>query len=440
MTDIVNHRDWEGSERGQKDMQRHREKIDEYIRKSVKNVIAEESIITSKGNKTVKIPVRGLKDYRFVHGSNGEGKAGIGQGPAKPGDVIGRKQKQGQQGQGNKAGNQLGEDMMETEVDIDYLIKIMFEDLGLPYIEDRQKSDIMVPVGWKFKSIIKNGVMPQLHKKRSVMETIKRTAAYVGEIINETGCEEDDAYRALVQALGDLDEAITIVKEGRVDPNVNPEDIFIEDDDLRFRQLDEALEPHSSAVVFAMIDSSGSMDTDKKYLARSFLFWMVQFLKKSYDSVQIEFIVHTTEAKSVDEETFFRRGESGGTNCHTAFDMMDYLIETKYPVEQHNLYGVYCSDGEDWDVSKTIQSMKKLVDRKINMLSYVEILPSTQHYYGGDQGLLETIVKNFNFKISTEAGKNYYKDDEKHILACRITSKDEVYAALKHTLFEKKKG
>lgn len=269
MTDIVNHRDWEGSERGQKDMQRHREKIDEYIRKSVKNVIAEESIITSKGNKTVKIPVRGLKDYRFVHGSNGEGKAGIGQGPAKPGDVIGRKQKQGQQGQGNKAGNQLGEDMMETEVDIDYLIKIMFEDLGLPYIEDRQKSDIMVPVGWKFKSIIKNGVMPQLHKKRSVMETIKRTAAYVGEIINETGCEEDDAYRALVQALGDLDEAITIVKEGRVDPNVNPEDIFIEDDDLRFRQLDEALEPHSSAVVFAMIDSSGSMDTDKKYLARS---------------------------------------------------------------------------------------------------------------------------------------------------------------------------
>ena len=197
---IVDHKEWDLSGRSRQDSQRHRDKIDDHIRKNVKDVIAEESIISKKGGKTVKIPVRGLKDYRFVHGSNGEGKAGIGQGPAKPGDVIGRKQKGQGQGGGKKAGTQLGDDIIETEVDIDYLIQIMFEDLGLPYIEEKIKTDQLVPVGWKFNAISKVGTRPRVHKKKTMMETIKRTASYVAEIVESTGCVEDDAYRALVQS------------------------------------------------------------------------------------------------------------------------------------------------------------------------------------------------------------------------------------------------
>lgn len=439
---IIDHKEWDLSGRSRQDSQRHRDKIDDHIRRNVRDVIAEESIISRKGDKTVKIPVRGLKDFRFIHGSDGEGKAGIGQGPAKPGDVIGRRTKQGQgDGSGKKGGNGLGDDVIETEVDIDYLIQIMFEDLGLPYIEEKIKTEQLVPVGWKFNSISKIGTRPRVHKKRTMMETIKRTASYVGEIIEVTGCSEDDAYRSLVQSFGDLDEAICLVQAGKIDPSVRPEDVFIEDDDLRYKQIEEEMEPHSKCVVMALMDTSGSMDTEKKYLARSFLFWMVQFLKTCYKTVEIEFIVHTTEAKSVDEETFFKRGESGGTYCHTAVDLANYLIDTKYPIEENNVYILQCTDGEDFDPEKTVQSIKASLNKGINMFGYVEIMPSTYQYYGSDQSLMEYITKSFDFKIVSEQGHNYYKDGDKHILACSITSKDMVFPALKHFLFEpNKKG
>jgi len=430
---IVEHKEWDLSSRSRRDIQRHRDKIENSIRSNIKDVIAEESIITSKDGKTIKIPVRGLKDYKFTHGIDNESKLGAGQGPAKPGDVIGRKQR-GQEGSG-KAGDQLGDDIIETEVDIDYLINIMFEDLGLPYIEEKTKIQEVIPVGWKFDSISRVGIQPRVHKKRTIYESLKRMAAYVSEIMNETNCSEDDAYRALTQAQGDLEEAIRIIKDNEVDKSIDPS-FFIEDDDLRFKQIDEETEPHSNCVIYAMMDVSGSMSSDKKYLARSFLFWLVQFLKKTYKNVAIEFIVHTTEAKIVDEDSFFHRGESGGTYCHTAFDLASYLIDTKYPIEMWNQYVIYCSDGEDFDVEKTIASIKRLIEKEINMLGYLEITPNNSSHNGD---LFDAIKECFDFDVTTENNKSYYRDNNNHVLACKITSKEDVYPALKHLLFTKKK-
>lgn len=435
--DIVDHGgDWSTSEKGRKDIERHREKIDDHIRKNVKDVIAEESIITSSGNEKVKIPVRGLRDYRFIHGSK-ESKAGIGQGPAGPGDTFGRRDK-GKGESGNQAGNELGEEIIETEVDIDYLIKIMFEDLGLPYLETKTKNEIMVLSGWKFKTIDKKGIFPQVHKKRSVMETIKRTAAYVGEIIRETECTEDDAYIALAQAKGDLDEAILVIRENRLDRTIDSSILFMEDDDLRYRKVEENLVPHSSAVVAAVMDVSGSMGSDKKYLARSFLFWMVQFLKKCYDNVDIVFIVHTTEAKEVDEHTFFRRMESGGTYCYTGVELAKNILNNKYPVDSWSRYIVQITDSEDFDPARTIEEMKSLIKSGLNMYGYIEVLPDGEITYGDN--LLQAVLKSFDFKTSTEKGANYYKDETNHILAARITNKEGVYGALKHLLFQKKQS
>lgn len=177
--------------------QRHRQKIDDQIRKNVKNVIGEESIITSKNGKKVRIPVRGLKDFQFRHGIEDDTKrGGVGQGKGKAGDVIARKPGQN----GNDAGNEKGEEYMEVEVDIDYLIRIMFEDLGLPYLEEKTKVETLIPVGWKFEGITKVGPPPRLHKKKTITESLKRTAAYIAEIMDETKCEMDIAEKALVQS------------------------------------------------------------------------------------------------------------------------------------------------------------------------------------------------------------------------------------------------
>jgi uncharacterized sporulation protein YeaH/YhbH (DUF444 family) len=133
------------------------------------------------------------------------------------------------------------------------------------------------------------------------------------------------------------------------------------------------VEYQSNAVVLAMMDVSGSMGTMKKYLARSFFFWLVEFLKQAYNHVQIRFIAHTTEAKLVDEHEFFHRGESGGTFCHSAYDKAIHLIETEYNPSRWNIYPFHFSDGEDFEPQKTVASAKRLLQQDVSMLGYGEI-------------------------------------------------------------------
>ena len=264
---IVNHDNWELSEKGRKDAQRHREKIDEQIRKNVRDVIGEESIISQKDGKKVRIPVKGLKDFHFKHGINdGTQRGGVGQGKGKPGDVIARKP--GDKNGTGQAGSEKGEEYMEVEVDIDYLIKIMFEDLGLPYLEEKTRIETLVPKGYVFNGITKIGTPPRMHKKKTITESLKRTASYIAEIMNETECEIDIAEKALVQAEGDLEEAINIIKENRVDSNIDTSNLYIEDDDLRYKQIIEEFEPSSNAAIIAMMDVSGCYSDDTEVLTK----------------------------------------------------------------------------------------------------------------------------------------------------------------------------
>jgi sporulation protein YhbH len=439
---IVDHPDWDLSERGKKDAERHQEKIDEAIRKNVRDVISEESIITKKRGKKVRIPVKGLKDYRFKHGKpkKGEGdEAGAGQGDTKPGDVIGRRPKPGE---GGKAGDELGEDYIEVEVDIDYLIQIMFEDLGLPWIEEKTRAHQLVPKGWKFESVSKTGILPRVHKKRTMLEALKREAGFIREMVEETNCSEDDARKALTQSKNDINDAIKIIVDEKLDQSIEPY-VWIEDEDLRFKQIEEDVEIHSNAVVIAMMDTSGSMTTDKKYLCRSLLFWLVEFLKKVYDHVEIKFIVHTTEAKLVDEETFFHKGESGGTSCWTAFEKANYLIDTEYPVKEWNVYCVYTSDGEDFDEKKTIRYIEEMLSKKINMLSYNEIDTSGGSAYAGFWGTMNTLIKSikehWKFECKKEAGTEFCINKDKHFLTSVIKGKEHIHPTLKHILFKEEK-
>jgi uncharacterized sporulation protein YeaH/YhbH (DUF444 family) len=217
---------------------------------------------------------------------------------------------------------------------------------------------------------------------------------------------------------------------------IDPDLVFIDNDDLRYKQIEQDVEIHSNAVVIAMMDTSGSMTPQKKYLARSMLFWMVEFLKKSYSNVKIRFIAHTTEAKLVDEQDFFMKGESGGTYCHTAIDKAIDLIDAEYPIEEWNVYCVYVSDGEDFETGKTIQSTQELIKKDINMYAYCEIdVDGMGAAYGS---LLKEYKKKFKFQMSTEAGANFYKDTANRFLACNIKDKKHIYPALKHILFEKK--
>jgi sporulation protein YhbH len=439
---IVDHGDWDLSERGKSDAARHQKKIDDHIRRNVRDAIAETPIITDRKGRKVKIPVKGLKDWRFVYGKNKGGEGGVGQGEGKPGDVIERIPKDGKDGKDGPGppGQQPGVDYMETEVDIDYLLQIMFEDLGLPWIEEKTKAQQLVPKGWKFETISKKGVHSRIHKHRTMKEAIFRTAVFVREIIEDTGCPEEVAYQALSQAEGDLEKAVWLVKNNMVTFDTPSADIYIEDDDLRFKQIEEDIEIHSNAVLICMMDVSASMGLNKKYLARSMLFWLNEFLKKTYSHVQVKFITHTTSAKLVGEEEFFYKMESGGTNCYTAFDLANYLIDTEYPLSEWNVYCVYISDGEDFDPERTMTSINEMVKKEINMLAYTEIqLDDPTGISGwGYQNLLKTIKKSFRFPIKKkQEGTTFYKNEELRFLATVIKGKEHIYPALKWMLFER---
>lgn len=434
---IIDHSDWGLSEKGRKDAERHREKIDKAIRRNVRDAIADSSIITKKDGKTVRVPVKGLRDYRFIYGI-GKGGGGAGQGDAEPGDLIDQRPRP-QDGIG--PGSEPGIDYLETEVDIDYLLEIMFEDLGLPWIEEKTKAQQLVPKGWKFESISKSGTFSRIHMMRSMEEALFRTEDYVKEIMDECDCTRDQALVALEQAEGDLDEAIRLIKCNLLEDRSPSGGVYIEEEDLRYKVIEEDVEIHSNAVVFAMMDISYSMSQQKKYLARSMLFWLVEFLKKKYEYVQIVFIVHTTEAQRVDEDHFFYRGDTGGTMCYTAFEMVNYLLETEFPTDEWNAYPVYISDGEDFDPERTMEEVDIMLKKDINMLAYTEINldEDLQHYgtmaYG--RNLMKFFKEKFNFVETEEEGTEFLKDKEQRVLACVIKNKTHVYPALKHMLFEK---
>lgn len=447
----VNQVDWDFSKRGQEDVARHQKKIKDSIRENIADVISEESIISRKKGQTVKIPIRGIKSYQFIYGKRkggeGGGGYGLGHGKKDKGDVIGRRPAPNGEGQGpgkgGKPADAAGEDYMETEVDIEELIQMMMEDLQLPDLRRKEIAETVVPSGWSFEDVEKHGLRPNLDKKRSFRNAFRRAADSVSKLAEKTGKPQDICQKALNKFRGDYQKALEFLQkenpEAELEEQENKLKPFIQHGDLRYRVPKENVESHSNAVILAMMDVSGSMSTTKKYLARSFFFWMVEFLKHKYRNVEIRFIAHTSEAKLVDEDEFFHKGESGGTICASAYDLASQLIDTDYPASKWNIYAFHFSDGEDWDPAKTMVSVKRLMEKGPNMVGYGEI--RTEVAYG------QQLMRNFEESFSLERYTSYRDSDFEYYLAQRselplagviLKNKGHVYPALK-VFFSKEK-
>jgi hypothetical protein len=427
----IKKQDWGLSQRGLKDAARHREKIRESIQKNIADIISDASIITRKKGQIVKVPIRGLKSYRFVYRQESSGGTGVGQGDGDKGDVIGRQP--APDGPPGQAGDQPGIDFLETEIDIEELIEMMLKDLGLPNLQKKALAEMAIPKGWKFESIEKKGIVSHLDKKRTLKEAIKRTSAFVAVLMQRTGKPEEICRKAITLARGDLLLAEKILREESI-PEETEEFVSLFSEDLRYRTLQKDVEYQSNAVVLAMMDVSGSMGTMKKYLARSFFFWLVEFLRQLYNHVQIRFISHTTEAKLVDEHEFFHKGESGGTFCHSAYDLAAHLIETEYNPTRWNIYPFHFSDGEDFEPMKTVASARKLLQLGVNMLGYGEIQADSY----SNSCLMDAFEKELQLEKQRYIGDDFElfsgKDEATPFMGAVLKDKAHVYLALKEFL------
>jgi sporulation protein YhbH len=332
----IGQHDWSLHRKGPADQQRHQEKIKEAVRKNLGQIVSEESIILSDGQKTIKVPIRSLDEYRFRFDYSSGKHTGAGDGDSQVGDVIGQAgnpRGKGRPGQGpGEAGDSPGTDYYEAEISIDELAAMIFQDLGLPNLAEKRQQELETEAV-QFVDIRRNGILPNLDKRRTIKENIKRNAA-------------------------------------KGDPHFH--DVL--PDDLRFKTWDQRIEYQSNAVVIAMMDVSGSMGEFEKYIARSFYFWMVRFLRTKYQNVRIVFISHHTEAKEVTEEEFFHRGESGGTQVSSAYDLALHIINERFPPSEWNIYPFHFSDGDNlpWDNDLCVQLVNKLM-AVCNLFGYGEI-------------------------------------------------------------------
>lgn len=377
---VVSRDDWSLHRKGQIDQERHQEKVKEAIKNNLSDIVSEESIIMSNGKDKIKVPIRSIEQYKFRFSNKDEEQVGQGNGSSNVGDVIGQQgQEEGQGKEAGQAGDKPGEDIYEAEISIDELAELIFEDLQLPNLQSKPKGE-QTTDHIEFTDIRKKGIMSNVDKKRTILESMKRQA-------------RNQAALSRIQ---------------------------IEEDDLRFKTWEIKEKPITNAVILAMMDTSASMGTFEKYIARSFYFWMVRFLRTNYQKVEIVFLAHDTNAKEVSEEQFFTRGESGGTKCSSVYKLANRIVNERYPPEYYNTYAFHFSDGDNWpDDNRELLTQLEAFIPKCNMTGYGEINP-----YHRTSTLLETVKKLEGPAFVTSI----------------IRNKKEVYQALKTFFGDRMQG
>lgn len=367
---IVSRDDWSLHRKGYLDQSRHKEKVQEAIKQQLGDLIVDESIILSDGKKALKIPMRSLEEFRFRFDHYKKNHTGQSTKKMTNGDILAREygKKQGA-GNGPGAGEEPGIDVYEAEVTYDDLATILFEELKLPNLDDK-KRPLIAQDKLEFKDVRKKGIMSNIDKKRTLLESIKRQS---------------------------------LAGKGS--------DLCITPEDLRFKTWETNPNYETNAVILAMMDTSGSMGQFEKYIARTYFFWMVRFLRKKYENVEMRFLAHHTEAKEVTEEEFFTRGESGGTRCSSVYQLALDMIGREYPPQHYNIYPVHFTDGDNIgsDNTRALNLMQKLVEVS-QVVGYGEILRT--HY---SSTLMSTLKRITDPKLRLVT----------------IRDRNEVYGALK---------
>jgi sporulation protein YhbH len=367
----VSRDDWTLHRKGEIDRQRHREKVREAIKKNLADIVSEESIIMSDGQNIIKVPVRSLDEYHFRFNFKKQKHAGQGNGKSKVGDVLGSDPQGAKQGkEKGGAGEEPGNDYYEADITIDELAEMIFEDLGLPNLDPKKKPELSSD-SVEFKDIRKKGISSNIDRKRTLYEALKRNA-----LSGKPG------LRSITQ------------------------------EDLRYKTWDMTVKYESSAVVLAMMDTSGSMGPFEKYIARSFFFWMVRFLRTKYQNVQILFLAHHALAHETSEEEFFTKGNSGGTKCSSVYELALKVIQERYSPADYNIYAFHFSDGDNLssDNEKCVRLVQEML-KVCNMVGYGEI--EGPYYY------TSTLRTAFN------------KINNPEFVTVSIRDKSGVYPALK---------
>jgi hypothetical protein len=357
------------SDRIERDVNRFRHIVRGKIRENLRKYITHGEMLGRKGRDLVSIPVPQLDVPHFRFGKNGS--KGVGQGDGEVGQPVAR----GDDADGSQgAGSDPGGHILEVEITLEELADILGDELQLPRIEPRGKSNITEEKS-KYDSIRRAGPESLRHFKRTYVQALRRHIA--------TGAYDP--------------------REPRV---------------MRYRSWSTIKLPQASAVIFYIMDVSGSMTDEQKEIVRTEAFWIDTWLRRQYDGLERRYIIHDAAAKEVDEETFYHTRESGGTRISSAYKVCHQLIEKSFPPVDWNIYVFQFSDGDNWgeDNRESLRILDERILPACNLFCYGQV---ESPYGSGD------FIKSLETKFGTKHPK---------LILSEIENREAIYDSIKSFL------
>src|SRR6202142_2878616 len=327
--------------------QRFMRRAKSQIRKAGHESTAKGSIKDADDGGEVVLPAQGVHEPQFRRSSHGGLRDHLlpGNKECVAGDNIPRPR--GGEGGGGSEGSPdgEGEDDFRFALSRDEFVDLFLEDLELPDLAKRKVASMEL-VTWHRAGYSVTGSPSNLALNRTVRNSLSRRIA-----LKRPKPEELEALRAEIAALGKSpeDEA----RRGELEAELTRKERrtgiipFIDPLDVRYRRFEAIPKPVAQAVMFCLMDVSGSMTEHMKDLAKRFYILLYIFLKRRYKNVDVVFIRHTHDAAEVDEDTFFNSPETGGTVVSTALEEMQRVVAERYSPDMWNIYAAQASDGDN---------------------------------------------------------------------------------------------
>ncbi|MEX1034075.1 MAG: YeaH/YhbH family protein [Cellvibrionaceae bacterium] len=360
--------------------QRFLRRYRQHIKKAVAEAVTKRSITDVENGEQISIPTRDISEPIFHHGRGGRQSNVLpGNQEFIAGDRIPRPPGGAGGGSGSGASDQgEGMDDFVFQITQEEFLDFMFEDLELPNLVKRQLAG-----SEEFKmrraGISNEGNPGRINIVRSLRAAnARRIALTSGKRRNLMEMEKELALLEAVEpALRDharIEELLATIAKLRGKISRVP---WLDDFDLKYNLHVKEPAPSSKAVMFCLMDVSGSMNQATKDMAKRFFILLYLFLKRNYEHTEVVFIRHHTSAKEVDEEEFFYSRETGGTIVSSALKLMKEILNKRYPLSEWNVYGAQASDGDNWNDDSSICYDVLINDimPKVQYYSYIEITP-----------------------------------------------------------------
>jgi uncharacterized sporulation protein YeaH/YhbH (DUF444 family) len=380
------------------------------IREAVKRAVDGRGIRDMEKSEDIHIPKKDIHEPVFGHGQGGIREiVHPGNREYVRGDRIERPKGGGGQGSGGGQASDSGEgdDDFVFTLSKEEFMQVFFEDLQLPNLIRTQLAETPE---WKSHraGFTADGTPTNLHVLRSMRGAIGRRIALGSQARRELRELEERLALLMRHPVGHEHE----IKKLELDIEALRRRIghipYLDPIDLRYRNRIRVPVPTSKAVMFCLMDVSGSMDEARKDLAKRFFILLYLFLTKHYEKIDLVFIRHHTQAQEVDEDNFFHATETGGTVVSSALVLMEEIIRARYPSGEWNIYGAQASDGDNWhhDSGRCREILNDKLLPLVRYFAYVQVAEEEQNLWEEYSQLVEA-NRHFAMRKATEASQIY---------------------------------